>query len=75
MAGRTRCFQPSTVRKPVVHAPSATTSPRPKLGNTFSMTANTKISRMPIRKVGKETPSSEKVIKTCDRKLPRLKAA
>jgi len=53
----------------------ATTSPRPKLGSHFNITANTRISRMPIRKVGSETPSSEKPIINWDSTLPRLSAA
>ncbi len=51
-----------------------TTSPRPKLGNTLKITANTRISRMPIRKVGSDTPTSDNVIHTCEPKLPRRRA-
>jgi len=52
-----------------------TVSPRPKLGSHFSSTEKIRISRMPIRKVGSETPSSEPVITTCEPKLPRRSAA
>ena len=73
-AGSTRCFQPSTVSRPLVQPPSATTSPRPKLGNHLSVTAKNRISRMPIRKVGNETPSNDTAIMTCEPKLLRRKA-
>ena len=66
--------QPSRVSRPVVHQPICTVSPRPKLGNQPRVTANTRISRMPIRKVGSETPSSESVMNTWLRKLPRRSA-
>ena len=75
IAGSTRCRQPSTLVMPVVHGPKATTSPRPKLGSHFSVTAKTRISRMPIRNVGSDTPISEIVIIVCDRNVPRLSAA
>ena len=59
----------------MVQPPSDTVSPRPKLGSHFSVTANTRISRMPIRKVGSDTPSSDTVIASCEAKVPRLSAA
>jgi hypothetical protein len=46
-----------------------------KLGNQPSPTANTRISKMPIRKVGSETPSSDSVMKTWLMNEPRRKAA
>ena len=75
MAGRIRCFRPSIVARPVVQGPKATTSPRPKLGSHLSVTAKPRISRIPIRKVGSETPTSEIVIIACERNVPRFKAA
>jgi len=51
------------------------TSPRPKLGSHFKVTANSKISRMPIRKVGSDTPISEIAISAWDARLPRRNAA
>ncbi len=74
IAGSTRCFQPSNVSQPVDQPPSITTSPRPKLGNNLSITANTRISRMPIRNVGSDTPSSDNVMNTCEPKRPRRNA-
>ena len=73
--GRIRWRQPSMLVMPVVQGPKATTSPRPKLGSQFSVTAKARISRMPIRKVGSDTPISEIVIIACDMKVPRLSAA
>ena len=74
IAGSTRWRQPSTLVIPVVQGPKATTSPRPKLGSHFSVTANTRISRMPIRNVGSDTPMSEIVIIACETNEPRLSA-
>ena len=54
------------VRKSVVHQPICTVWPRPNDGSQCSMTAKIRISRMPIRKVGSDTPSSETV---CSRRL------
>jgi hypothetical protein len=62
--GSTRCFQPSTVSNPVDQLPQVTTSPRPKLGSIFSQTAKARISKMPIKNVGSDTPSSDNVIQT-----------
>ncbi len=73
-AGSTMWCQPLAVRRPVVHQPICTVSPRPKLGNQPRPTANTRISRMPIRKVGSDTPSSEIVTNTWLRKVPRRSA-
>ena len=50
------------------------TSPRPKLGSHLSCTAKNRMSRMPIRNVGNDTPSSETVIIACDQNVPRFKA-
>ncbi len=55
---------PDQVRNPVLHQPSCTTAPRPKLGSQPSSTEKIRISRMPIRKVGSETPT----------RLPTMKA-
>ncbi len=62
-AGRTSALRPLVVRKPVLQVPNLTTSPRPKDGSTPSCTAKTRISRMPMRKVSRETPTSEIVRK------------
>ena len=64
MAGSTMWCQPLAVISPLDHQPICTTSPRPKLGNQPSMTANTKINKMPIKKVGSDTPSSDTVIRS-----------
>ena len=74
IAGSTRWRQPSTLVIPVVQGPNATTSPRPKLGSHLSVTAKTRMRRMPIKKVGSETPIRETVINACDMKVPRLSA-
>ena len=67
--------QPLALSRPVLHHPICTTSPRPKLGNQPRVTANTRISRMPIRNVGSDTPSSEMVMNSWLVKVPRLRAA
>ncbi len=59
IAGRISAFNPLLVRSPVVHQPSATVSPLPNDGSQPSRTAKTRISRMPIRNVGRLTPMSE----------------
>ena len=74
-AGMATWCQPSTVSRPEDQPPHWTTSPRPKLGNQPSCTANTRISRMPIRKVGSDTPSSDSIMKAWLRKVPRRNAA
>jgi len=74
-AGSTMWCQPSAVSSPLLHQPSATTSPRPKLGNQPSPTEKNKISRMPIKNVGSDTPSSDKVMNSWLMKLPRRRAA
>ena len=56
MPGRISDLSPLTVRKPVVHQPRSTTSPRPKEGSQLSDTAKTRISTMPVTKVGVEMP-------------------
>ena len=61
--GRISAFSPAQVRKPVLHPPTLTVSPRPKLGSQPSHTAKVRISRMPIRKVGRLTPIRLKVRK------------
>ena len=43
--------------------PLPDTGPRPKLGSQPSTTENTRISSMPIRKVGSDTPSSDRAIR------------
>ena len=67
--GRISDFHPLSVRSPVVHHPIATVSPRPKLGSQPSCTANTRISRMPMRKVGRLTPTSDAASSACARTL------
>jgi hypothetical protein len=64
--GRMSAFRPEGVRKPVDHQPIATVSPRPKDGSQPSCTEKMRISRMPMRKVGSETPMSEMASRTCD---------
>ena len=43
---------------------ASTTSPRPNAGSHRRFAAKTQMSRIPIRNVGSETPSSEIVINT-----------
>ena len=74
MAGMISASRPDLVRKPVVHQPSPTTSPRPKLGSQRSCTPKNRISRMPIRKVGREMPASEMAMKALDSTPWRLSA-
>ncbi len=74
IAGRMRDFKPEAVSKPVVHQPIATVSPRPKEGSQPSKTANTRISRMPMRKVGRDTPTSEIARNTCASQESRFSA-
>ena len=57
-AGSTNDLIPLRVRKPVVHQPIRTTSPRPKEGSQLSATENTSIRRMPVTNVGTEMPIS-----------------
>ena len=38
--GMISAFSPETVRRPVLHQPSFTTSPRPNDGSQFRITAN-----------------------------------
>ena len=64
--GRIRDFSPEAVSSPVVHQPIATVSPRPNEGSQPSRTANTRISRMPMRNVGSDTPISDTARKNCD---------
>ena len=66
MEGSTSALRPLQVRKPVDHQPSFTVSPRPKEGSIPSQTAKTRISKMPIRKTGSETPIRLKVRKKRD---------
>ena len=75
MAGSVMWCQPLALSRPVDHQPSSVTGPRPKLGNQPSVTENTRISKMPIKKVGSDTPSSEIVMNTWLMKLPRRSAA
>ena len=71
IAGMIRALSPPAVRNPVVHQPRSTTSPRPKVGSQRSQTPNTRISRIPIRKVGSDTPISDKVMNSLERKPSR----
>src|SRR3546814_1747884 len=83
--GRMSARRPDSVRKPVDHQPSCTVSPRPKVGScgtrarpraalmSCDSTPNTRISRMPMRKVGSEMPTRERVRKTWGRKPRRFK--
>ncbi len=63
-AGSTRWRQPLGDSRPVVQPPRSVTSPRPKLGSQPNCTEKIRISTMPIRNVGSDTPSSEKVMNT-----------
>ena len=63
MEGMMRDLRPDPVRNPVVHQPMATTSPRPKVGSQRRMTPNKRMRRMPMRKVGSDTPTRERVMK------------
>ena len=58
-AGRISDFNPLMVRKPVLHQPSCTVSPRPKDGSQLSQTEKAKISKIPVTKVGTDMPISE----------------
>jgi hypothetical protein len=64
MDGRIRAFRPVVVRNPVDHAPIIVVSPRPKEGSHPSHTAKMRMRKMPMRKVGSDTPMSETVRKT-----------
>ncbi len=64
-------FRPEAVRNPVDQKPTWTTSPRPKVGSHCSSTPKKRISRMPIRKVGKDTPIRETVKNSFERKPSR----
>ena len=59
MLGKIRDLMPESVKNPVDHQPSWTTSPRPNEGSHFSSTANYQISNTPMRNVGRETPIKE----------------
>ena len=72
IAGRISAFRPLLVRSPVVHQPSATVSPRPNDGSQPRSTAKTRISRMPIRNVGRLTPTSEAASSRCESHVSRL---
>ena len=58
-AGRMIALRPEPVSNPVLQKPSWITSPRPNDGSTCKVTANTKMSRIPIRNVGSEMPISD----------------
>ena len=47
------------VKKPVDQNPRSTTSPLPKDGRTPNITAKRSINKIPITKVGRETPNNE----------------
>ena len=72
IAGRVMWCQPLAVISPELHQPICTTCPRPKLGNQPSVTENTRISKIPIRKVGSDTPSSEIVMNSWLVNVPPL---
>ena len=72
IAGRISALMPAQEVKPVVHQPPiCVTGPRPKLGSQPSHTANTRISRMPSRKVGSDTPTRLTTMNRRDRKALR----
>jgi hypothetical protein len=66
IVGRINALRPLLVNKPVVHQPNATVSPRPNDGSQPRFTAKIRISRMPIRKLGRLTPISDAASSTCD---------
>ena len=72
--GIIRDFKPEAVKKPLVHQPISTTSPLPKVGSQRNMTPKNKISRIPIKNVGNDTPTSEIVMNVLERKPYRLSA-
>ena len=74
IVGRISAFSPLLVRGRWSTSRSATVSPRPNDGSQPSCTANTRISRMPIRNVGRLTPTSEAASSTCDSQLLRRNA-
>ncbi len=47
------------VRKLVVHPPTSTVWPRPNDGSQCRMTEKNRIKRMPIKKVGSDTPIND----------------
>ena len=59
MLGRISAMRPLWVSNPVLHQPIFTTSPRPKAGSRPNVTENSRISRMPTAKLGRDTPSTE----------------
>jgi hypothetical protein len=59
-------LRPDQVRKLVVHQPTCTVSPRPNDGSQCRLTANMRISRIPTRKGGSETPNRDTA---CNRRL------
>ena len=61
IAGRISAFSPEFVRKPVDHKPIFTVSPRPKDGSHPSHTAKMRMRKMPMRKLGSDTPTSDVV--------------
>ncbi|MDC0992454.1 hypothetical protein OAR15_01060, partial [Candidatus Pelagibacter sp.] len=52
-------LSPEIVKSPVVQKPISITSPLPKEGKTPKITAKRYMNKIPITKVGKETPSKE----------------
>ena len=72
IAGMIRALRPEAVSNPVVHQPISTTSPRPNVGSHRRITPNKRISKIPIRKVGRDMPMSERDMKARDSQLSRL---
>ena len=56
MEGKIIAFKPLEVKKPVLQKPRSTTSPLPNDGSIPKITENKYINKIPITKVGRETP-------------------
>ncbi len=74
MEGRISAFRPDAVRSPVDHPATITVSPRPNEGSQPSCTEKIRINRMPMRKVGSETPMSEMASRKCENQESRRSA-
>ena len=72
--GRMIALSPLIVKSPVDQPPSCTTAPRPNDGSQPSCTEKMYRSRIAIRNVGKDTPTSDRAMKSEDSADPRLRA-
>ena len=74
IAGRISAFSPLVVSSPVLQSPIFTVSPRPNEGSQPSHTAKMRMRKMPMRKLGSDTPMSEVVSSAREIQLSRLSA-